>query len=122
MKIRIKGNSVRIRLTKTGVHLITTEGYLEEQTSFGTSALVYALQRVAEGTELSASFENNKITIHIPAVLLEHWATNEVVGFDARMPIGDGDTLYLLVEKDFKCLDNTDEDQSDNFDNPNETC
>lgn len=122
MKIRIKGNSVRIRLTKTGVSLITTAGYLEEQTSFGATALVYALQRVAEGTTLSASFENNKITIYIPAVLLDNWATNEVVGFDARMPIDHDDTLYLLVEKDFKCLDNTDEDQSDNFENPNETC
>ena len=26
--------------------------------------------------------------------------------------------LYILIEKDFKCLDNTIEDQSDNYPNP----
>jgi len=27
-----------------------------------------------------------------------------------------------LVEKDFICLDETTEDQSDNYENPNKTC
>jgi len=30
--------------------------------------------------------------------------------------------LKLLLEKDFVCLDDTDEDQSDQYDNPNAKC
>ena len=122
MKIRIKGNSVRIRLSKSGVAAITGLGYLEEHTSFGNAKLTYALQRSEEATMMTADFSDNKITIFIPSVLLQDWATNDVVGFDADMPVGNAESLYLLVEKDFKCLDNTDEDQSDNFENPNQTC
>lgn len=122
MKIRIRGNSVRYRLSKTDVALLTGQGYLEERTSFGASELIYALQRKAEGDTLTATYEGHTITLAIPAALLQDWATNDVIGFDGRMPISGGDTLYLLVEKDFKCLDHTIEDQSDNYDNPNKTC
>lgn len=121
MKIRIKGNSLRYRLAKTDVDMLTAAGYHEEHTSFGNAVLTYALQQKADG-ELSATFTDNKITVFIPAAFLKDWATNSVIGCDARMPLNEIDTLYLLVEKDFKCLDDTNEDQSDNYDNPNQTC
>ena len=34
------------------------------------------------------------------------------------MDLGDGNELYLLLEKDFQCLDNSIEDQTDNYENP----
>ena len=48
MKIRNKGNSLRIRLSKSEVNQLAGEGYMEEQTSFGNNALVYALQTSKE--------------------------------------------------------------------------
>ena len=63
MKLRIKGNSLRIRLTKTEVNTIATNGYLEEETLFVNNKLVYALQRVDEGNALTATMEQNKITL-----------------------------------------------------------
>lgn len=45
-----------------------------------------------------------------------------MVGFNNKMPLDNGEHLFLLVEKDFVCLDNTFEDQSDNFPNPNAVC
>jgi len=38
------------------------------------------------------------------------------------MRVSETETLYLLLEKDFVCLDETHEDQADNFENPNKTC
>ena len=122
MKLRIKGNSLRIRLTKTEVSTLAATGYLEEQTRFADSKFVYALQQVFSGNELSAAFDGNKITMFIPAALLKDWPENNLVGFDANMPLGDNRSLYLLLEKDFVCLDDTTEDQSDNYENPNKTC
>lgn len=121
MKIRIKGNSVRYRLSKTDVDVLTAQGYMEEHTSFGTATLTYALQR-SEDAAMTASFDKNKITVYMPAAFVRGWAANTIIGFDADMPLEGQDSLYLLVEKDFKCLDNTGEDQSDNYDNPNQTC
>lgn len=122
MKIRIKGNSVRYRLSKTDVDILIHQGYHEEQTSFGPTVLKYAIQKQEGATELSATYDDHKITTFIPATFLDGWDTNNVVGTDARMPIDNNETLYLLIEKDFKCLDDTTEDQSDNYDNPNQTC
>lgn len=123
MKLRIKGNSLRIRLTKTEVERISGEdGYLEEETSFGNGKLIYALQQVTTGNELSAAMEGNKITMFVPAALTAGWPKNNVVGFEAKMPLEDNKSLYLLLEKDFVCLDHTNEDQSDNYENPNKVC
>lgn len=122
MKIRIKGNSVRYRLSKTDVDLVTSQGYHEEQTVFGATRLTYALQRKDAEEDLTATYTDNKITLYLSAAFLQDWATNAVIGCEAHMPLNDKDSLYLLVEKDFKCLDDTTEDQSDNYDNPNQTC
>ena len=121
MKLRIKGNAIRYRLSKTDVAKIAAHGYLEEHTNFGSGVFVYALQ-VADISQLSAEPGNNKITMQVPAAFVQHWQQNDVVGCDAHVPLDNGETLYLLLEKDFVCLDETIEDQSDNFDNPNKTC
>ena len=122
MKLRIKSNSIRIRLTKTEVSTLASAGYLEDQTLFANNKLVYALQKVDTGNELSAAFEGNKITMLVPSVLIKDWPENDVVGFEARMSVAENQSLYLLLEKDFVCLDETTEDQSDNYENPAKTC
>lgn len=122
MKLRIKGNSLRIRLTKTEVSKLSSTGYLEEQTCFAGNKLIYALQ-VAEGaTELSAALDACKITMFVPGSFVQQWPVNDVVGCNANMRVSETETLYLLLEKDFVCLDETHEDQSDNFENPNKAC
>lgn len=117
MKIRIQRNSVRFRLSKSEVGQLENEGYIEETTDFGASILTYAVQRSA-ASELTADFEQHKITLHVPGNLLKGWGSNGTVGFEGNMPVSDGNWLFLLIEKDFKCLDNVSEDQSDNYDNP----
>ncbi|MBL7700685.1 MAG: hypothetical protein JNM14_00425 [Ferruginibacter sp.] len=122
MKLRIKGNSIRIRLTKTEVNTIATTGYLEEETCFGINRFVYALQRIDEGSTLSAVLEENKITMLVPSAFTKDWPVNDIISFEANIPVEDNKTLYLLLEKDFVCLDHTNEDQSDNYENPNKAC
>jgi hypothetical protein len=112
MKIRIKGNSLRYRLTRTDVERFAREGYLEETTDFGPTRLTYSLLHTATG-HLSACYENNHITLYMPARMAREWISTDKVGFE-----NNEDGLYLLIEKDFKCLDNVAEDQSDNYPNP----
>ena len=122
MKIRIQGNSIRIRLSKTEVDTLSDGGFLEDQTSFGNTSFIYRLKSKADQSALSATYEDHQITMYVPEKFLSDWPDNNIVGLDANMPVGETKTLYLLLEKDFKCLDNVSEDQSDNFENPKKTC
>lgn len=117
MKIRIRGNSVRFRLTKSEVDTFGSEGYVEEKTEFGNSSFVYALQK-SDGDSIQASFDGMKITMLVPENIQKKWVGTQVVGFDNMIDLGNGKELYLLLEKDFKCLDETVEDQSDNYEHP----
>jgi 3-methyladenine DNA glycosylase Mpg len=112
MKIRIKGNSLRYRLTKSDIDSFSKNGYIEETICFGSQKLIYALQRSFEN-DLTADFKDQKITLSVPAYMADEWVKTDRVGFEKS----DG-PLYLLIEKDFKCLDNVAEDQSDNYPNP----
>ena len=122
MKIRINANSIRIRLSKSEVEKLSTKGFLEDKTSFGTTYFSYAVERKAGIKTLSANYHQNKITMVVPETLVTGWPENTVVGFEAHQAVGEAETLYLLLEKDFKCMDNTSEDQSDNFENPKKIC
>jgi hypothetical protein len=123
MKIRIKGNSVRIRIVKTELANLGKDGFLEERTEFPGGALVYRLESKAGINNLEADIQGSTITVYMPESMKKEWVETETVGYRNDMPLGDGNSLFILIEKDFKCLDGEVlEDQSDNFDNPLETC
>lgn len=122
MKLRIKGNSIRIRLSKSEVGYFGGTGYLAEKTEFGSSELVYALQSKSDISEITANFEGNTLTVNIPELLCKDWVETDKVGLENKLDIGMGKQLLILIEKDFVCLDNTLEDQSDNYPNPNAVC
>jgi hypothetical protein len=112
MKLRIKGNSLRYRLTRSEVEQFAHEGVLKEKLVIGEEPLVYVLQRTTE-ENLRATLHTNLITLLVPEPMADEWTGTDNVGFKGQ----DGD-LQILVEKDFTCLDNVDEDQSDNYPNP----
>lgn len=112
MKIRIKGNSLRYRLTRTDTTRLAEHGYLQEEVDFSSGQLFYAL-RVTDKEQLSATYKDNTITMYVPEKLMQEFAGTDKVGFE-----GTHGNLHLLVEKDFTCLDNVTEDQSDNYPNP----
>ncbi len=123
MKIRIKGNSLRIRISKTEVDDFCKNGHLEERTEFGGNTFCYSLERAGNEGELNADFANGTITMFVPGHLVKDWDTNNTVGFSHNKPLPAGGSLFLLLEKDFKCIDSSvPEDQSDNYDNPLQTC
>jgi len=120
MKIRIKGNSLRYRLTKTEVSTLAQQGIIEEQTEFPGSTLTYAI-KATTATELSAAFEHKIITLSVPNYMLQQWANTDQVGLEQHMLLSGGGSCFLLIEKDFRCID-AGEDQSDFFENPHLTC
>ena len=58
----------------------------------------------------------------MPDAIAKEWVESNEVGFQHKLQLENGTELFLLIEKDFVCLDNTFEDQSDNYPNPNAVC
>jgi hypothetical protein len=112
MKLRIKSNSLRYRLTRSDVDTLSREGYLEDQINFPGTPLVYAIQ-LTDGQELTSSYIDNKITMSMSRKMILEFVDSDRAGFK-----NNNGGLELLVEKDFTCLDEVDEDQSDNYPNP----
>lgn len=122
MKIRIKGNSVRFRLTQSEVKQLSETGSVQETTEFGAHTFQYRVQLMKGIQNLQASYTQNEITLSIPETDGKSWFLTKTVGFEHEMPLPEGKKLHLLLEKDFACLDNTSEDQSDNYPNPKMQC
>ena len=112
MKLRIKSNSLRYRLTRTDVDILAKEGYLEDQINFPGNPLLFAIQ-LTDGEALISSYIHNKITISMSHNMIAELNETDRVGFADT----DGQ-VHLLIEKDFVCLDEVAEDQSDNYPNP----
>ena len=129
MKIRIRANTLRLRLTQSEVQQLASEGLVEEVTPFGESqALRYALLST-ETEAITASFVDGRIAVAVPRAQAQQWASDDTqVGMQAEMPTAnngpdsyrDGQsTLSILIEKDFACLQTrTGEDDKDTFPNP----
>lgn len=118
MKIRIKGNSVRYRLTKTEVETFCKKGSFSEQTTFNSNTFTYRLIAKENIPNLEAEFLNDTITLFLPKKETSVWATSNRVSYKNTMILHNAEELHLLLEKDFICMDETVEDQSDNYPNP----
>lgn len=118
MKIRIKGNSVRLRLTQSEVKTFAATGLVTEKTYFSpANVLTYAV-KAAPVAELSATFEQNTVTVLMPTAAAKKWTETEQVGTENLFSTG-SDTLKILVEKDFSCLVvRPGEDDADAFPHP----
>ncbi len=119
MKIRIKGNSIRYRLTKTEVEVFSKTGSFEDTTDFGNRKLTYALKAKTGIALLEAEFSGDCICLYLAKEHSEQWFNSDQVGFSHTFQTAHGTSLSLLLEKDFVCMDNTGEDQSDHYPNPN---
>ena len=119
MKLRIFGNSIRLRLSQTEVERFSKGGTCTNQLMFPNSnTFTY---RLAEGTDNLVSYDHDVMTIVLCEEEVEIWANSDQVGIKANIPMSNGSSLAVLVEKDFQCLTNREEDQSDLYPNPKDS-
>lgn len=121
MKLRIRGSSIRLRLTKSEVEHLGETGNVEDAVAFGaaTPGFRYELRTAADHETTRAKFEENCLSISIPPDEVKSWIGSEQVGIEAMQPIGDDGFLRILVERDFACLtERIGEDDTDAFPNP----
>jgi len=122
MKLRIKGDSLRLRVSRSEVARLLAGDCLEETVHFTPEArakFTYAFQQETLLNRPTVQYSRNKVTILIPAEQANVWGATDQVGIAEDISLGNLGSLALLIEKDFACLDRSEEDNEDTFPNPN---
>ncbi|WP_306643793.1 DUF7009 family protein [Sanyastnella coralliicola] len=115
MKLRIKGNSIRLRLLQSEVATLAEGGTVNETTSLPGASFSYQL---AASEVSKVELKHNTLFIFAQDDQLKSWATSEDVGIYSTLPTENGD-LRITIEKDFTCLTSRpNEDETDNYPNP----
>ena len=130
MKLRIKGDSLRLRISPSEMTRLLQSGRVEETVRFGPqhdAKLTYALLTTEEDGGYAATmtlrYQPQELAVVLAAAKARAWADGSQVGIYAEVNNGAG-KLDLAVEKDFACLDKSSMENQDTFPNPNQgsTC
>lgn len=120
MKLRVRDNSIRLRLTQSEVEQVRSDGLVRGRVPFGGSySFDYVLESSPATVKAEAHMSNNVLTVRIPEVDIHAWADSEEVSISASQILDGGDHLSILVEKDFACLAPREgEDETDMYPHP----
>lgn len=115
MKLRLQGNSVRLRLTRSEVERLREVGLVEESVDFGGGeVLAYRLQSRPEQGPLEAAFGQGVMKVSVSKEAAQAWAGSDEVGLYAQ-----SGPLAISIEKDFRCLTRRlDEQEPDAYPHP----
>jgi hypothetical protein len=122
MKLRIQGNSLRVRVGRAELAHFLSEGRITDTIRFTPAPearLTYALEvSQADTSQTQLRYTTQEIAVILGSRQVAQWRLETEVGIYTRVPIGAGDSLDVIVEKDFACLDRSDKDNKDTFANP----
>ena len=120
MKLRIKGNSLRLRISPSEASRLIETGRIEETFHFGleqSARLTYALEFAEQSPSLHVRYAPEEIAVIVSLADARRWASTQDVGLYGEVRTSHG-ALELAIEKDFACLDESDEENADKFPNP----
>ncbi len=120
MKLRIRDNSIRVRLTRGEVDALRDNGVVSARTGFpGSREFQYCVESSPASVIPGAFFSDNVVTVRLPETTVLAWANSEQVSIAGEQRLDDGEHLMILVEKDFACLAPREgEDEADMFAHP----
>ncbi len=118
MKLRIHGDSLRLRLNRSDVDQFRTSGVCAASLRFDSSSqLTYTLETSSQLTVMEVRYLQDCIRVMLPLDMAQEWAGSDRISLSLNRAGGPS----LLIEKDFQCLhrDETNPgDAADAFPNP----
>ena len=111
---------MRLRLTRGEVAALHEDGLVSAKTEFpGGREFSYMVESSPASVNPGGFLSNNVLTVRLPETTVLAWATSEQVSIEGKQLLEDGQTLAILVEKDFVCLTQREgEDESDMYPHP----
>ncbi|HTD15422.1 MAG TPA: hypothetical protein VK673_09595 [Chthoniobacterales bacterium] len=121
MKLRLEFNSIRFRLKRSEVEQFARTGRVEEKITFGSGddkTFRYLLESADSVSSPSATLTPHTIIVQVPPEAVTRWASSDQTGIESEQLVDHQTSLRILIEKDFACIDGTDEQNADTFPNP----
>jgi hypothetical protein len=121
MKLRIKGDSLRLRVSRSELARFLRGERIEETIHFSPepeAKLTYSLENAAYDASTGVRYSAGHVTVLLSKDHVRTWSDSNQVGIYASVGIGSGNSLELVIEKDYACIDRSDEDNTDTFENP----
>ena len=122
MKLRITGNSLRLRISPSEMTRLLEAGRIEEAVYFGAgedASFTYALEHGPQTSATTVKYTPRELTVMVASQEAQRWADGQDVGLYGETSTSRG-PLQIAVEKDFACLDKDDAANADTFPNPNQ--
>jgi hypothetical protein len=121
MKLRILGNSLRLRISRSELERLQADGSIEDSIRFSSApeaSLTYALA-VEPGEEgVRVRYSPQRVAVLLNEAQLRTWSQPNEVGIYVSVSNGSEKGLQLTIEKDFACLDRSHASNADAFPNP----
>ncbi|HTW66945.1 MAG TPA: hypothetical protein VME17_20135 [Bryobacteraceae bacterium] len=119
MKLRIHGNSLRLRLSQSEVAQFSKTGFVEDGADFAPGVrFTYSLESSSSLPAPLASYQDHWLRIQVPTAAATEWYTTDRVALASEQPIEADKALSILIEKDFQCLHGGSERDPDAYPNP----
>jgi hypothetical protein len=112
VKLRIHGNSLRLRLSRSDIEHFQQTGIHTESVRFGSGAqLTYTLETSSQFTVIEAQYRQDCIRVLLPLGVAKEWMASDRVSLSVDRTNPEGPSL--LIEKDFQCLHSDERNPSD---------
>ena len=100
MQVRIRGNSIRFRVSKTDLAKLADTGRIEATVRFSSErTLSYGIEVRPTGA-VTAVFDGASINVTLPKSRLDLWLRPDEVSVEGSQPTGGGKVLQIVLEKD----------------------
>jgi len=115
MKLRIAGDTLRLRLTQKEVACLGDDAVVECAIRFSPNhELRYSVASSVDALGVSVNYKDDSIRVVLPKAMATAWASSDEITIEGSDPGG----VRILVEKDFQCLHKTVETDPDAYPNP----
>lgn len=101
MKLRIRGQTLRIRTDPKDMRELAANGAVEDRIQLSPQrALAYRVLVAPEAREVGVSYRGDLIEVRLPAQAAHEWCTTDRVALSGSQMNGPIE-LEIVVEKDF---------------------
>jgi hypothetical protein len=121
MKLRLQFNSIRLRLKRSEVDRFLCTGRVEERIMSGLGdqeSFYYLLEASAAVSAPKGWIARGGVVVQVPIADAITWASTNQIAIEGEQAIDNNTSLRILIEKDFACLDGTEQQNADTFPNP----
>ena len=117
MKLRIRANTIRFRLSQSEIKTLEAGDFVEANLFFEPK-FRYKIE-VQNTDKIACKYEDNSLTVSLPKQEVRIWTGSEQVGIRGIQTLENGEEIKILVEKDFRCLvPRGEEEDLDTFKHP----